>query len=543
MLSFKNLSIGYGSKVLIDNANLQLYVGQKVGLVGQNGCGKTTLFSLILGEIWPEQGDYSLSNNVHIAHVEQEISNVDLPLVEYVLNAHPLIINEQTDLPEYYRLEPNACELLINLGFSQDELYLPLHNFSGGWQMRANLAKALFVPSDLLLLDEPTNHLDIETVMWLEDWLARYRGLAIIISHDREFLDNVTTHTLHISGKALTLYTGNYSIFERTLAEHIALTQQVIAKNLAKVKHLQSFVDRFKAKASKAKQAQSRVKMIEKIQIAKSIPKDIEYSINFLEPEFSIDKLISISDAVIGYPAKTLVEHAKLDLFQSSRIGLLGRNGIGKSTLIKTLIDGSTLISGEREAHSKIKIGYFAQHTVDQLDGIDTPLALFTREHPGRREQELRGYLGNYGFSGDKVKETIKNFSGGEKARLTIANIIYHRPNIIFLDEPTNHLDMQMREELAESIQDFNGAVVIVSHDKFLLQSVVDAFYLINDHKLAPFTGDLDDYHKFLLTKEEANKPQRKKGGKSTEPKPQTTNLVQLTAEIKKLSIFQISTS
>jgi ATP-binding cassette, subfamily F, member 3 len=536
MLSFKNLSIGYGSKVLIDNTSLQLYVGQKVGLVGQNGCGKTTLFSLILGEIQPEQGDYSLSNNVHIAHVEQEISNVDQHLVEYVLNAHPLIINEQTDLPEYYRLEPNACELLTNLGFSQDELYLPLHNFSGGWQMRANLAKALFVPSDLLLLDEPTNHLDIETVMWLEDWLAKYRGLTIIISHDREFLDNVTTHTLHISQKALTLYSGNYSTFERTLAEHIALTQQAQAKNIAKVKHLQSFVDRFKAKASKAKQAQSRVKMIEKIQISKSIPKDIEYSINFLEPEFSVDKLISISDAEIGYPAKTLLEHAKLDLFQSSRIGLLGRNGIGKSTLIKTLIDGGTLISGEREAHNKIKIGYFAQHTVDQLDGIDTPLSLFAREHPGKREQELRSYLGNYGFSGDKVKETIKNFSGGEKARLTIANIIYHRPNIIFLDEPTNHLDMQMREELAESIQDFSGAVVIVSHDKFLLQSVVDEFYLIDNHKLAPFTGDLDDYHKFLLTKEIADKPQRKKNGKATEAtKPKIVNAEHLTSEIKKL--------
>lgn len=505
MLSFKNLRLAYGSKILFSEASLQLYIGQKVGLVGQNGSGKTSLFKLILGQNHPDMGEFSLSQNTYIAYVEQEITDSEILLVEYVLSVHPLIINDHSDLPEYYQLRPKAEKLLVSLGFKQEELYLPLNNFSGGWQMRANLAKALFVPSDLLLLDEPTNHLDVETVLWLEDWLKKYSGLVIIISHDREFLDNVTNHTLLLSNQKLTLYSGNYSSFERTRAEQIQQHQQIQVKSLAKIQHLQKFVDRFSA-GTKAKQAQSRVKMIEKIQIAKNIPKDIEYDIKFLEPEYKVDKLISISNASIGYPNHALLNNAKLDIFQSSRIGLLGRNGVGKSTLIKAFIDGSTMQSGIREINPKVKIGYFAQHTVDSISLSDTPLSMFSREHKNKREQELRAYLGSYGFAGDKVHEIIKNFSGGEKARLTIANIILHRPNIIFLDEPTNHLDMQMREELASSIQDFEGAVVIVSHDKFLLQSVVDEFYLINNHQLQPFKGDLEEYHQFLLTQETNNK-------------------------------------
>ncbi|MFN7094020.1 MAG: ABC-F family ATP-binding cassette domain-containing protein, partial [Burkholderiales bacterium] len=362
------------------------------------------------------------------------------------------------------------------------------------------LAKALFIPSDLLLLDEPTNHLDLETVIWLEDWLKRYQGLALIISHDREFLDNVTTHTLAISSKTLTLYSGNYSTFEKTRYQQMQQQQQMLAKNHARLAHLQSFVDRFRAKATKAKQAQSRLKMIEKLQVAQALPKDIEFSIQFLEPEYQVDKLLSLHEGKIGYPDKILLSNVRLDIFQNSRIGLLGKNGIGKSSFIKALIDGSTLLGGNLDIDHKIKIGYFAQHTVDQLDVTDSPLSFLSRQHKNKKEQEIRSYLGRYGFAGDKVYERIGNFSGGEKARLTIANIILQRPNILFLDEPTNHLDMQMREELASSIQDFNGSVIIVSHDKFLLQSVVDEFYLINKGALMPFTGTLDDYHEFLLT-------------------------------------------
>lgn len=509
MLTLKNLQVAYGNRVLFENANIQIYKGQKVGLVGQNGAGKTSLFKLILQKIMPEAGEFTLSNNIILAYVEQEISDLDQNLVDYVLSIHPLIIEDHSDLPEFYQLRPNAEKLLINLGFKLEELYQPIRNFSGGWQMRVNLAKALFVPSDLLLLDEPTNHLDLETVLWLEDWLAKYSGLAVIISHDREFLDNITTHTLLISNKTLTLYTGNYSTFENTRYQQLQVQQQIIAKNQARVDHLQKFVNRFSA-GTKARQAQSRVKMIEKIQISQSIPKDIEFSIEFLEPEYNIDKLLTIYDATIGYPSKTLLNNVQLDIFQNSRIGLLGKNGVGKSTLIKALIDSSTLLAGNLEINNKIKIGYFAQNTIDQLDMEDSPLLFLARQHKTKKEYELRTYLGKYGFSGDKVLDKIGNFSGGEKARLTIASIILQRPNILFLDEPTNHLDMQMREELANGIQDFSGSIIIVSHDKFLLQSVVDEFYLLNDLSLKPFNGDLEDYHQFLLKESEKERLEAK---------------------------------
>ena len=501
MLSIKNLQLAYGSNILLKNASVQLYKGQIVGITGQNGTGKTSLFKLILGKLQPEAGDYSLTNNSLIAYVEQEIHGQDELLVDYVLSVHPLIIEDHSDLPEYYQLRPRAEKLLMNLGFELDELYLPLKQFSGGWQMRVNLAKALFLPSDLLLLDEPTNHLDIETVMWLEDWLKQYRGLALIISHDREFLDNVTTHTLALSSKDLTLYTGNYTTFEKTRTQQIMEQQQMQAKTKAKLDHLQSFVDRFSA-GTRAKQAQSRAKMIEKLQVAAIMPKDVEFNIRFLEPQYNVDKLLSIHEADIGYVGKPLINQVKLDIFQDSKIGLLGKNGVGKSTFIKALIDKSTLLNGYVDVNSKIKIGYFAQNTVDALDSNDTPLSYLSRHHKEKKEQELRSFLGGYGFMGDKVKEQVATFSGGEKARLTIAGIILDRPNILFLDEPTNHLDMQMREELANSIQDFNGAVIIVSHDKFLLQSIVDEFYLINNNELKPFSGDLDDYHEFLLAKD-----------------------------------------
>lgn len=544
MLNIKNLQLGYGSNILIENANLQLYYGQRVGIIGQNGVGKTSLFKLITGELLPEAGDHSLPNNTIIAHVEQEIINQEQIIVEYVLSIHPLIINDHTDLPEYYQLRPKAEKLLLNLGFKINELELPIKEFSGGWQMRANLAKALFIPSDILLLDEPTNHLDLETVLWLEDWLKKYQGLALIISHDREFLDNVSTHIVLISNKTLTLYTGNYSVYENTRYMQIQQQQQIRSKTEARIAHLQSFVDRFKAKASKAKQAQSRVKMIEKLQVFQAIPKDIEYSIEFLEPEYIVDKLLSISNGIIGYPDKILLEDVKLDIFQDSRIGLLGKNGIGKSTLIKAMINGSTMLSGELNVDKKIKIGYFAQHTVDQLDLTDTPLNWLSRNHKNKKENELRSFLGRYGFSGDKVKEQINNFSGGEKARLTIANIILSRPNILFLDEPTNHLDMQMREEIASSIQDFAGAVIIVSHDKFLLQSVVDEFYLLNNFHLNKFNGDLEAYHKILL-----NEPNEQKLNKETKKNSSNTytlnndksifskNLIRLKDEINKIEL------
>ena len=499
MLTIKKLQLSFGKNILINDASLQLYKNQIVGLIGQNGSGKSSLFKLFLGEVLQEAGDCKINKDVLVAHVEQEIRQQSILLIDYVLNVHPLIINENIDLPEYYTLKPKAEKLLINLGFELSDLTKELGNFSGGWQMRANLAKALFVPSDILLLDEPTNHLDIETVMWLEDWLKLYKGLAIVISHDREFLDNITTHTLHLSGKCLTLYSGNYSIFEKTRYSIIMDQQQFQAKMEKKREELQGFINRFSA-GTRAKQAQSRAKMLEKLNFSSAIPKDVKFSVEFFLPEINYDKLLSIYDASVGYDQE-LINDIKLDIFQDSKIGVLGKNGVGKSTFIKALIDSSTLLKGTVERANKIKIGYFAQNTVDQLDPNDNPLSFIARENKNIKEQDIRNFLGGYGFNGDKIKDRIGNFSGGEKARLTIASIILNKPNILFLDEPTNHLDMQMREELARGIQDFHGAVIIISHDKFMLQSIVNEFYIINNKKLDIFNGDLDDYHKLLINK------------------------------------------
>lgn len=502
MLNIKNLTLAYGPKVLIENANVQLYKGQITGLVGQNGAGKTSLFKLFLGENQPETGDYGLPADTLISHIEQEIENVDQELIEYVLTAHYIYAEEHIDLPEYYQLRPNAEKLLVNLGFKLKELDKPLREFSGGWQMRANLAKALFIPSDLLLLDEPTNHLDIETVIWLESWLKHYSGLALIISHDREFLDNVTNSTLHIANKQLTLYSGNYSTFERTCAEQQLLQQKTAAKTQAKIAHLQSFVDRFKAKASKAKQAQSRMKMIEKLQFSSTFTSERNYSIEFFTPEYTSDHLLTLIDGKIGYVDKILIDKVNLQIFAEDRIGLLGKNGKGKTSLIKAIIEGSSLLDGQIEINNKIRIGYFAQQTIDMLNYNDTPYSLISNTDKSLNQQEIFNFLGRFGFAADVAKKNVTHFSGGEKARLILASIILTKPNILFLDEPTNHLDMMMREQLAASLQDFAGAVILVSHDKFLLQSVVEDFYLIEDNQLQQFKGSLADYQEYLLAQE-----------------------------------------
>lgn len=500
MLTIKNLTLAYGPKILIEDTSVQLYKGQITGLVGQNGTGKTSLFKLILGINQAESGDCELPSDTLISYIEQEIENVSQELIEYVLMAHAIYAEEHTYLPEYYQLRPNAEKLLMNLGFKLEELTKPLREFSGGWQMRANLAKALFCPSDLLLLDEPTNHLDIETVLWLETWLKRYRGLALLISHDREFLDNVTNNTLHIANKTLTLYGGNYSTFERTHAEQEMQQQKNAARTQAKIAHLQSFVDRFKAKASKAKQAQSRMKMIDKLQYSPTISSNRSYSIEFFSPEYTSDNLLTLSGATIGYGDNILIDQVGLQIFANDRIGLLGKNGKGKTSLIKAIIEQSSLLNGVIEMNPKIKIGYFAQQTIDMLNINDTPYSLISSTDKRLNQQEIFNFLGRFGFDAEASRKNVEKFSGGEKARLILASIILTKPNILFLDEPTNHLDMTMREQLAISLQDFEGAVILVSHDKFLLQSVVEDFYLIEDQRLKLFKGSLDDYQSHLLS-------------------------------------------
>lgn len=499
MLNFKNITIGYSGRILLNNTSLQLYSGQKVGLVGNNGVGKTTLLQLILGNIHSDTGDFFLPSNTLISYIEQEILAPDTQLLEYVLLANPHYRENHIDLPEYYQLPAQAEKLLINLGFSVAELQKPLKEFSGGWQMRANLAKALFNPSELLLLDEPTNHLDIETVLWLEDWLSHYNGLAIIISHDREFLDNVTTHTVAIYNQQLNLFSGNYSRYQKTRSEQEELQRKVAQRTQAKIAHLQSFVDRFKAKASKAKQAQSRMKMIEKLQVSNVVNNERDYSIEFFTPEYISNKLLTISEASIGYSDKILINNASLQIFSHDRIGLLGKNGKGKTSFIKAILDGSSLLEGNIETNPKLKIGYFAQHSIDQLDENDTPFNYIQRQNKLMSTQEVYNYLGRFGFGAEISSNSLKNFSGGEKSRLVLAAIILTKPNILFLDEPTNHLDMAMREELALSLQDYEGAVVLVSHDQFLLDAVVDNFYWIENNQLQPFAGDLEDYQKYLL--------------------------------------------
>ncbi|MEN9946723.1 MAG: hypothetical protein RLZZ293_1109 [Pseudomonadota bacterium] len=513
MLQMNNLKLAYANKILLQEVNLQLYKGQIYGLVGKNGCGKSSLFKLILGINQPEAGEFRLPSGCLISHIEQEIDNPELEIIEYVLLAHHLYADNHTDLPEYYQLRPNAEKLLIRLGFKHEELILPIKNFSGGWQMRANLAKALFCPSEVLLLDEPTNHLDIETVIWLETWLKSYTGLAIVISHDREFLDNITTSTLHIAEQNLSLYGGNYSTFERTYAAKQAQQQRYITTMQSKIAHLQSFVDRFKAKASKAKQAQSRMKMIEKLQFSATIHQDKNYSIEFYEPEYTPDLLLSLIDLQVGYAEKILLNQVNLQIFAGDRIGLLGKNGKGKTSLIKAILEGTSLLNGIVEINPKIRLGYFAQQTIEMLNDDDTPYYLIQQAAPQLKQQEIFNYLGRFGFSAEIASQSIANFSGGEKARLILASIIITKPNILFLDEPTNHLDMAMREELATSLQDYTGAVVLVSHDKFLLQSVVDDLYLIDQQQLTSFNGSLDDYQNFILAQDEvkATKPIKNK--------------------------------
>lgn len=533
MLQLKNLTLAYGPKILIQDTTLQLYKGQHVGLVGKNGCGKTSLFKLILGQNHPEKGDFELPKNTLISYIEQEITAVETPLIEYVLSAHHIYSEGHTDLPAYYQLQPNAEKLLVNLGFQNHELEKPLKEFSGGWQMRANLAKALFCPSDLLLLDEPTNHLDIETVMWLELWLKSYQGLALIISHDREFLDNITSHTVHIINQKATLYSGNYTNFERTSAEQLEQQHKVEERTKAKISHLQSFVDRFKAKATKAKQAQSRMKMIEKLQFSPTMFSDHNYSIEFFTPEVTPNLLVTIIDGKIGYPDKELINDVKLQIFAHDRIGLLGKNGRGKTSLIKAIIDNSSLLSGSVEMSQKIKIGYFAQQTIDMLDDNETPFHLIHNTDKKMMHQEIYNYLGRFGFASDVSQNTVANFSGGEKARLILAAIILTKPNILFLDEPTNHLDMTMREELATALQDFDGAVILVSHDKFLLQSVVDDFYLVDKQQLTHFSGSLDDYHEYLLQEDSETNKKVSKPSQTEVKKADVANVFKQATQLK----------
>lgn len=519
MIILSSLQLRRGVRLLLDNATATINPGQKVGLVGKNGCGKSTLLALLKGEISADGGSYSIPSSWALAWVNQETPALDLPALEYVIDGDReyrqleqqlaaanekndgntiALLHGKLDTIQAWSIHSRASALLHGLGFSQEQLQQPVKAFSGGWRMRLNLAQALICRSDLLLLDEPTNHLDLDAVIWLEKWLKSYPGTLILISHDRDFLDPIINKILHIENQQINEYSGNYSSFEHQRAAKLTQQQAQYQSQQQRVAHLQSYIERFRAKATKARQAQSRIKMLERMELIAAVQVDNPFYFSFREPESLPNPLLQMEKVSAGYGDRTILKSIKLNLVPGSRIGLLGRNGAGKSTLIKLLAGMLQPQSGEISLAKGIKLGYFAQHQLETLHADESPLQHLSRLAPNEREQVLRDYLGGFDFHGDKVLEATELFSGGEKARLVLALIVWQRPNLLLLDEPTNHLDLDMRQALTEALVHFSGALVVVSHDRHLLRSTTEEFYLIHDGNVAPFDGDLEDYQRWL---------------------------------------------
>ncbi len=533
MITASNLSVNRGAKCLISEANFAIHSNHKVGLVGANGCGKSSLFSVLLGGLSPDQGDLLMPTKWKIATVKQETPALDCSALDYVIdgdteyraleakleaarenedgNQEAIIIN-QIDAINGYSLAARAGELLHGLGFVQEQLALPVKSFSGGWRMRLNLAQALISRAELLLLDEPTNHLDLDAVIWLQTWLKRYDGTLILISHDRDFLDDVVGQILHIEHQQAKLYSGNYSAFERQRAEHLAQQDAQFQKQQREVAHLTKFVDRFRAKASKAKQAQSRLKRLQKLPNLAPAHVDSQFTFGFETPENLPYPLLSLTDGRCGYGETTILNNVNVTLVPGTRLGLLGRNGAGKSTLIKSLAGELSIQSGDRFAAQELSIGYFSQHQLEQLHPASTAIEHILRDKPDYTELQARSFLGRFGFSGDQALSLITTMSGGEKARLVLALIVLAKPQLLLLDEPTNHLDLEMRQAIVMALQDFEGAIILIAHDRYLLESCVDEFLLVGQGEVTEFKGDIDDYHQWLhqdkklATKSENNK-------------------------------------
>ena len=536
MIAFRNFALRRGERLLLSQVDLALHAGWRVGVIGRNGCGKSSLFAAILGEVEADQGDIDLPGKVRIAWVAQETPSLPDPAIDFVLSGdtevHAVLQAEAraTEAEDWdavaeahqklaeingYDATARAGRLLHGLGFPPETHGKPVSDFSGGWRVRLNLARALMTPSDLLLLDEPTNHLDLDAVLWLEQWLLKYPGTLLMISHDREFLDGLSTHTLHLHEGRAKLYTGDYTSFERQRAEHLRLQQIAHEKEQAEREHLQKFIDRFKAKASKAKQAQSRMKRLAKLQGTEAVRAERAFRIQFAEPARLPHSLIRLNHADAGYGVDARILHdVGFGLEAGDRVGLLGPNGAGKSTLVKTLVGELPLLAGERVAHPDLKIGYFAQHTVESLHEGQSPLWHLKQLAPDAGEQQLRNYLGRWNFVGDRAFENVDGFSGGERARLALAMIAYREPNVLLLDEPTNHLDLDMREALAEALADFPGAIVLVSHDRHLIGLVCETFWRVADGHVEEFNGDLDEYAAWLRAR--GNEP---KAPKAATPK------------------------
>ena len=516
MIQLQQVELRRGPQALFSNADLTVFPGQKVGIIGANGCGKSSLFAMLLGKLHADAGNINIPERWVVSTVAQETPALDCSAMDYVLQGDeklfPLLLKARSQCSESdlanvhlqiealdgYRAEAKAGVLLDGLGFSGEAQQQSVKSFSGGWRMRLNLAKALMQPAELLLLDEPTNHLDLDAVLWLEKYLANYQGTLLLISHDRDFLDAVTDNIVHIERQTLTLYKGNYSQFERQRAEQLSQHQANFDKQQRQVAHLQKFIDRFKAQATKARQAQSRIKALERMTILAPAHVDSPFSFSFREPKSLPNPLLKMENVQAGYTDNIILSQIKFQLLPGSRIGLLGRNGAGKSTLIKLLSGSMRPQSGEIWYANGVSLGYFAQHQLETLRPQDSPLQHLVRLDPLVPEQKLRDFLGGFGFHGDKALEACAPFSGGEKARLVLALIVYQRPNLLLLDEPTNHLDLDMREAIVMALQEFEGAIVIVSHDRHLLSSCTDEFYLVAHGRVAPFDGDLTDYYQWL---------------------------------------------
>jgi ATP-binding cassette subfamily F protein 3 len=520
MIIATDLSLARGAKYLIKSSSFTIHPNHKVGLVGANGCGKSSLFASLLGALPADLGNLSMPTSWKIATVKQETPALEQSALDYVMDGdvefrqleaklaqaraddngtlEATIIN-QIDTVNGYSLPARAGELLHGLGFLQEQLVNPVKSFSGGWRMRLNLAQALISRADLLLLDEPTNHLDLDAVIWLQRWLKRFTGTLVLISHDRDFLDDVIGQILHIEHQTAKLYSGNYSAFERQRAEHLAQQDAQYQKQQKEVAHLTSFVDRFRAKASKAKQAQSRLKRLQKLPDLAPAHVDSQFTFSFEQPDTLPYPLLSLAESQCGYSDEAIIlEDVGMTLVPGSRIGLLGRNGAGKSTLIKSLAGDLTLLKGERYCAQDLRVGYFSQHQLEQLHLPSSAIEHITRAKPDLTELQARSFLGRFGFSGDQALDKVDTMSGGEKARLVLALIVLEKPQLLLLDEPTNHLDLEMRQALVLALQDFDGAIILIAHDRYLLESCVDEFYIVANGRVTDFDGDIDDYQQWL---------------------------------------------
>ncbi|WP_163559220.1 ATP-binding cassette domain-containing protein [Halomonas sp. NO4] len=532
MIALRQVTLQRGTQRLLEGADLTLHAGHKAGIVGANGAGKSSLFQLLLGDLAPDRGEVEMSGGQRIAHMAQEVAALDRAILDHVLDGDQALrateaalaaarasgdahreaeLHGEIEALDGYSAKARAAQLLVGLGFVQADLERPLADFSGGWRMRVGLARTLFMPSDLLLLDEPTNHLDLDALLWLEQWLVRYPGTLLLISHDRDFLDAVCDHIVHFDRQSLVLYRGNYSTFERTRAEKLALQQAEAAKQQARREEIEQFVARFRYKATKARQAQSRLKMLERMGDIAVAHADSPFHFTIPSSDKTSHPLLVLDQARLGYRDEaghetTQLDGVKLSLLPGQRIGLLGPNGAGKSTLIKSLTGELPLLSGRRVPGEHLAIGYFAQHQLEGLDLAATPFQHVQYLSPTAADLDIRNFLGGFGFRGDDVFAKVGHFSGGEKARLALALVAWQKPNLLLLDEPTNHLDLEMREALTEALASFEGTVILVSHDRHLLRATVDEFWRVADHHVEPFDGDLEDYRAWLKARLEGER-------------------------------------